>query len=101
MGLKVSELSRILNFTPPTITQLVNGLEIGGYLERNDDPVDRRVVLVRLSDRGEKVIATAYQALQEHLQGLVEYLGAAKSQLLIELLTEVIEYNKKLTEKTV
>ena len=35
--MKVSEISKLLHVTSPTITQLIKGLEANGLIERNND----------------------------------------------------------------
>src|SRR6266849_1515277 len=47
--IKVSEISKMLMVTSPTVTQLLNGLEADGLIERRIDPHDRRAVGVRLT----------------------------------------------------
>lgn len=42
---------------PPSITRTLNCLADDGYVERDPHPADRRQVLVRLSDKGEALIA--------------------------------------------
>ena len=49
---RVSDLSYRLDITPAAVTHLVNPLEAGGYIERQSDPNDRRVVLIALTDKG-------------------------------------------------
>jgi DNA-binding transcriptional ArsR family regulator len=41
-----------LNVTSPTVTQHINSLEAQELVERHADPADRRVVRIRLSDKG-------------------------------------------------
>ncbi|WHH57885.1 MarR family transcriptional regulator [Petroclostridium sp. X23] len=91
-GIKISEISNTLRVTSPTVTQLVNGLESNGFVERSIDPEDRRVVQIRLTEKGEDVIKKASDAFHASLNGLVEYLGQEKSAALIELLSEVFVY---------
>ncbi|MFD2881340.1 MarR family winged helix-turn-helix transcriptional regulator [Paenibacillus rhizoplanae] len=52
LGLKVSEISRFLGLTPPTVTQLINSLEAKQMVERQADASDRRVVRIKLTEQG-------------------------------------------------
>src|SRR6476469_5585677 len=45
-ALKVSEISKFMHVTSPTVTQLINGLEANGLVERHIDLTDRRAVRV-------------------------------------------------------
>ena len=44
--MKVSEISQLLQVTPPTITQIINILEKDQLIERTVDPEDRRAVKI-------------------------------------------------------
>ncbi|GAB6927666.1 MarR family transcriptional regulator [Paenibacillus sp. JCM 10914] len=91
-GMKVSEISEMMNVTSPTITQFINALECKGLVERVMDQRDRRVVRVQMTAAGEEVVTQAFANLHQHFNGLVEYLGEEASVKLTELLTKVYEY---------
>ena len=91
-GIKVSEISSLLKVAPPTVTQLINGLEDSGFIERAMDQEDRRAVRVKLTEKGQEVIGKASDAFFDTFNGLVEHLGEEKSKELTELLSEVFVY---------
>src|SRR5215469_12062125 len=90
--IKVSEISKLLHVTSPTVTQLLKGLEANGLIERNVDPSDRRAVGITLSEKGKMVTQQAAEAFSASLQGLVEYLGEEQSNQLAELLSRAVRY---------
>ena len=90
--MKVSEISKRLHVTSPTITQLLKGLEANGLIERNIDLTDRRAVGISLTERGEMVTQQAAEAFSTSLNGLIEYLGEEQSNQLAELLSKVSRY---------
>jgi len=90
--MKVSEISKALHVTSPTITQLLKGLEANGLVERHIDPADRRSVDVRLTEKGEMVVQRAWEVFSTSLHGLIEYLGEEQSNQLAELLPKVFRY---------
>ena len=90
--MKVSEISKALHVTSPTITQLLKGLEANGLIERHIDPADRRSVDVRLTEKGEMVTRRAWKAFSTSLYGLIEYLGEEQSNQLVEILPKVFRY---------
>jgi DNA-binding MarR family transcriptional regulator len=47
----VGELAVRIALSPPTVSQLVNELERGGFVDRREDPGDRRRTIVSLSER--------------------------------------------------
>lgn len=89
---KVSEISKMLHVTSPTITQLLKGLEANDCIERRIDPSDRRAVGITLTEKGEMVTQQAWKGFLASLQGLIEYLGEERSNQLAELLPEVLRY---------
>jgi len=61
--LTMGELAGRLGVTEKTITGLVDRLESAGYLARERDTSDRRVVRARLSERGE----SAWRDMDRHI----------------------------------
>lgn len=53
-ALTLGELAALEQVAPPTATKVVTKLEDLGLVEREDDPSDRRVVRVALSDAGRR-----------------------------------------------
>jgi DNA-binding MarR family transcriptional regulator len=90
--IKVSEISKQLQVTSPTITQLLKGLEANGFVERRIDPNDRRAVGIILTEKGEMVTKQAADTFFTTLQGLIEFLGEEQSDELAELLSKVFRY---------
>ena len=90
--IKVSQISKLLQVTPPTVTQLLKGLEANGLIERHIDPLDRRAVGITLSEKGEMVTRQAADTFSASLDGLIEYLGEEQSNQLAELLSRVYHY---------
>jgi DNA-binding MarR family transcriptional regulator len=93
--LKVSEISKLLHVTPPTVTQIIKNLEASGLIERTGDPSDRRVVGITLTKKGDLVTVQATDAFATSLRGLIEYLGEEQSNQLAELLTRVVRYYRE------
>ncbi|MCI8727196.1 MAG: winged helix-turn-helix transcriptional regulator [Hungatella sp.] len=53
---RVGDVSGRLNITMPSITKLIQELEVMGLLEKYGDRADKRVYLLRLTDRGEEYV---------------------------------------------
>ncbi len=94
-GMKVSEISSMMNVTSPTITQFINGLEGKGLVERVMDEHDRRAVRVKLTAEGVQVVQQVYQDVASRFNGLVEYLGEEDSVKLADLLMKVYHYEEQ------
>jgi DNA-binding MarR family transcriptional regulator len=88
----VSEISKHLHVTPPSITQLLKSLEARGLIERHMDASDRRVIVVTLTEQGERVTDQARGAFSATMKGLIDYLGDEQSNQLADLLFKVFHY---------
>ena len=91
-ALTVTEISALLQITPAGVTHLINPLEETGYIERRQDPNDRRIVRVRLTNKGTQVAQALVAEVQDHLVGLVNHLGEEDSRTLIRLMAKAIEF---------
>lgn len=97
-GIKVSDISSSMKVAPPSITQLINTLEAGGYVERSMDKSDRRAVRVKLTEKGEGVVVKANEIFSQTINGLISYLGEEKSKELIDIMEKVYVYFRKMNE---
>jgi DNA-binding MarR family transcriptional regulator len=91
-GLSVTEVSKVLRVTSPSITQMVNVLEGDGLVVRAADPTDRRAIRLSLTSSGLVVARQAEEEFHEMYRGLAEYLGAEQSDQLATLLGRVRQY---------
>ncbi|MEC0310099.1 MarR family transcriptional regulator [Paenibacillus lautus] len=94
-GMKVSEISSMMNVTSPTITQFINALESKGLVERVMDARDRRAVRVQLTEEGNRVVQETYQNVRNNFNELVDFLGEEDSVKLTELLTKVYHFHEQ------
>ena len=90
--MKVSEISKMLHVTSPSVTQLLKGLEASGLIERNIDLVDRRAVGIKLTERGEEIVRTAKEGFIRSLGGLIAYMGEEEINQLADLLMKMFHY---------
>jgi DNA-binding MarR family transcriptional regulator len=90
--MKVSEISKQLHVTSPTITQLLKGLEANNLVERHSDPADRRTIGISLTEKGNSVAQKASDSFSELLHGVIEYLGEEQSEQLADLMLKVSSY---------
>ncbi|MCL5257564.1 MAG: MarR family winged helix-turn-helix transcriptional regulator [Chloroflexi bacterium] len=91
-GMKVSEISRILDVTSPTVTQLLKGLEEDGLVTRRIDRTDRRAVVITLTEKGDMVTKEAVGDFLASFERLIDYLGEEQSNQLADLLSKVFHY---------
>lgn len=73
-GLKVSELSRVLSIHQSTASNMLDKLENGGLVTRERKGRDQRVVRLRLTDEGLRLLADAPRPLQGALSDALRHL---------------------------
>jgi MarR family transcriptional regulator, organic hydroperoxide resistance regulator len=91
-GLSPGEVARRLGLATPTITRAATRMEAAGLLRREPHPDDRRVVRLRLTDRGqalEKVIDAEMSQLTDRA---LASLTAAERDALVSAL-ELVRHN--------
>lgn len=98
-GIKVSELSTILKITPAAVTHMINSLEKKEYLERLSDKKDRRIVLVRPTETGSKVIESMKKQFFDDLKELLDFLGEKDSKALLRILNLVNSFHNQKKKK--
>jgi DNA-binding MarR family transcriptional regulator len=62
-SLPLGKMGVRLQVHPTSVTNLIDGLEKVGYVERTPHPSDRRTTLASITDRGREVAAEATEAL--------------------------------------
>ncbi|QOX65714.1 MarR family transcriptional regulator [Anoxybacterium hadale] len=72
--LSMSDLSEILHVTKPNITVLIDKLVKLDYVERVNNSQDRRVILIRLTGKGEAFIGKSSEELIKSVVQLLDYL---------------------------
>lgn len=90
---RVSDVSGRLNITMPSITKLIQELETLGMLEKYEDKWDKRVNLLRLTDKGKayvkKYVLDFHQAWVKGLEDISDE-QAAQGIRMIERLRDTM-----------
>jgi len=88
---RMSEIASALGVSLATATGVVDRLVEREIVVRESLPDDRRVVLCRLSDKGEKMIGGLWHLARERLRELLEVVEPAKLALVTEALEALLE----------
>lgn len=86
-GIAPSELARRLAVARRTATLYVDILTRHGWAERHAHPDDRRMVLARLTDAGERLVAELGEAYRTRLAALLGDISPVQAERLRQLLT--------------
>ena len=94
----MTELSKNALVKMPSMTEMVDRLELEGVLKRVRDKQDRRVVKVGLTDKGKTVHAEFISRRREEMGGLFGKLTARDQDDLLISLRKVSVILKKITK---
>jgi DNA-binding MarR family transcriptional regulator len=81
------ELAEATGLTSGSVTALIDRLVNAGYVERCDDPADRRKVLVRVRHEAIEPIKAVYMIMQRHMFALWSTFGARDLEVIIDFLS--------------
>ncbi|WP_052425007.1 MarR family winged helix-turn-helix transcriptional regulator [Streptomyces fulvoviolaceus] len=84
-----SELIRLLDLDPSTVTKMLQRLEQAGHVRRLPDPADRRAVLVEATDASSHLLAEVEEAWGVLEENTLTGLTAPERRQLLDLLAKV------------
>lgn len=85
-GISQVEISKALIVTASNMTRLLDKLEKEGLIQRSAHGGDRRVNLIKISDKGSKLLDRAWPGHEKRLRGLIERLPQEEQKALSGLL---------------
>jgi DNA-binding MarR family transcriptional regulator len=96
--LHMSEIASQLINSPSGMTRIADRLEKDGLIQRETPRDNRRVVLIKLTDRGRKVLGEADEAFREALRdSFSSHLSESELAELRRLMRKVLEGNSAWT----
>lgn len=98
LGVKITDLGKVLHVTAPSVTQLVTQLERDGKVIRRMDGQDRRAVRVLITEEGARCLEIAEERMVTQLQGLGAAMGQEKTNQLCTLLIEATTYLRNMNQ---
>jgi DNA-binding MarR family transcriptional regulator len=75
-----SRLALSVAISRPTVTTLVDSLVARGFVDRTDDPRDRRRIALSLTDAGRAALAEADAAVEERFWQVLDYGTPAQAE---------------------
>ncbi|MEK6754162.1 MAG: MarR family transcriptional regulator [Chloroflexota bacterium] len=95
----LSEISERFDISGAAASQLVDKLVQSNYLERTEDPSDRRAKLLRLSENGAKLVDDGIQQRYLWLDEIANKFDAAQQKKIVEALELLTHAAQSLEEK--
>lgn len=90
-AMRPSELSEHLRIAPRSTTEVLDGLEAKGLVERRPDPHDRRATLVVPTGRGTDLAATIRSAQGNEAERVFERLSPTDRDHLARILRKLLD----------
>ena len=95
----LSELANYMHQSNPALSQRIKALEELGYVERVSSNSDRRIIGIRLTDSGTKILEVAHHRFKTIMSEVIEKLGLEETHQLINSLTSLADaFEKALAE---
>ena len=88
-GLSPGEVARRLGIATPTVTRAATRMEATGLLRREPHPSDRRLVRLRLTERGRELEKIIDEQTNQLTERALATLGAAERESLVRALHEI------------
>ena len=95
----VKEIAAKMGVTSSAATQIIEGLVKAGYVERNQDEHDRRIVHVEFSVPGKRKFENIRRAHMERVCLLFNVLSDSEIDLLIGISEKVLRHAHQIDEK--
>ena len=92
------QISSSLEMTGGRIAGILRSLEKKGFITRRTDELDRRRVLVSITERGSSYIKSRSETLETRLCMLVNAMGQENTALLIDSLSLFVKASKEIID---
>lgn len=95
----ISDIGERFDISNAAASQLVEKLVQGEYIERTEDPSDRRAKVLQLTPKGKDLIETGFNERYRWMDELAKLLSASEKGKVIEALTILTKAAKEMKEE--
>ncbi|MFA6169527.1 MAG: MarR family transcriptional regulator [Candidatus Margulisiibacteriota bacterium] len=88
---KMSDISNALGVTMANVTSMVDRLIRDGYVERHEDPADRRIVRISLTKEGRKTYEAVREGKRRHFMMIFSKISVKERNQLLEIMQKVAQ----------
>ena len=85
----MKDLATFLGVAPPSATSLINNLAKDGLVRRSEDKIDRRIVRIEMTKKGEQYMQSHQKKTTEHMRNNLEKLSAKERDQLAAILKKI------------
>ena len=94
----VSDLADHLGVTMAAVSQLLAPLEESGLIQRTEDPEDRRVKMIALTEKGAQTVQEAMRARHAWLDDLAVLITEQDKENILPALSRLNQYSQNLKD---
>ncbi|MFC1667142.1 MarR family winged helix-turn-helix transcriptional regulator [Candidatus Omnitrophota bacterium] len=87
---KLKTLTKDRGISPPTTTGLIDRLTRAGYVKREPDPEDRRVVIVSLTNKGERHVQNFLSTVRNRWKNILVHLSSEEQRQYLNILKKIV-----------
>ena len=84
-SIHVSDITKKMNIAAPSVTKLLNGLELKGYITRKNDSINRRNIDVFITEKGIDVKNQADVVLSDFIANVYKRVGRENIEQFLKL----------------
>lgn len=92
-----SELSEAMSVSTARVTRLLNALEERGLIQRSMDLTDRRRIIVKLTEEGERYLEAVYLRNHKRASAVIEALGTEDTEAFIRIAERIAVVSRSLS----
>jgi MarR family transcriptional regulator, organic hydroperoxide resistance regulator len=90
-GASSGELSEKLFLTTPRVASALKSLSKKGFIERNRDENDKRIVIVTITDAGKNFVMEEHEEAISMLEKTLQKLGEKDAKEFVRIINRIIE----------
>lgn len=94
-----SQISEKMDVTPAASSQMIDQLVKLGWVKRETDENDRRVIWIDFTQEGKEELRLAFQEASKFIEGMIDYLGEEDAQHVGRIMDKVLEYALKASQE--
>jgi len=88
--LNMTEMAHIINVTTAAMTGIIDRLVRDGYVSRENDPDDRRVIKVRATSKGNKIVKAMLEHRKDTIMKVFGGVSGSEREEYLNILTRIV-----------
>jgi MarR family transcriptional regulator, organic hydroperoxide resistance regulator len=90
-GVTSGDISEHLNLSTPRVASALNSLSKKGFIERNKDEQDKRMVIVTITESGKCFVKEEHEEAMNMLEHILKKLGERDAKEFVRIITRIRE----------